>query len=287
MLQLYIWWLIVGIFCVVVLVLDGWWQPTLRENFLKASAKIRELVQHENTPKFHIDRKIAEYTCYAGTVALLLLGVFQAFTFAGSYKAVIYPIPPVLFAYILVTYDAKNFKVEAEIAERAYRAEEKINKLLEPLVVAQKGLILHPCRQEAGRQEDLDGFLSMPSGAGFAISDNNIGTEDEKIRVSFDVERQRLRYRRGHRSGRKFFSTELTLEHKNQVGRFLRDGLIPRCSVLHLILVFPSHVELNIHEASPVEEIHGHRFLKFNGVWVISDQDLVLLIEALHHAQRR
>lgn len=282
MLQLIFWWLCIGIFSIVALALDDWWQRNFRILFLKIAARIRELVQYENTPKFHIDRTIAQWTCYLGTVPLLLLGVFQASTFAGSYKGLIYPIPPILFAYILISYDAKNFKVEAEIAERGYRAEEKIDELLQPFV-AQGGIISQPCRQEGDRLEDIDRFLSMPSGDGFAISVKNIGTESERVRVSFDSARQRFRYRRGCRSGRRYFSTEPTLEHKNLVRRFLSDGLIPS-SRLHLILAFPSHVELNIHEASPVEEIRGHRFLKFNGVWVISYQDLAFLIEALRHA---
>jgi hypothetical protein len=282
MLQLYFLWFFLGIFSGAMLVLDNWWQPSFRTWFLKTSARIREFLQHENRPRFHIDRRVAQAACRLGAVPLLLLGFVQAIFFAGSYKGLIYPIPPLLFAYILVSYDAENFKVEAEIAERGYRAEEKIDELLQPFV-AQGGIISQPYRQEGNRLEDIDAFLSMPSGDGFAISVKNIGAEGDRVRVSFDLAQQRFRYRRGRRSGRKYFSTEPTLEHKNLVGRFLSDGLIPSCR-LHLILAFPSHVELNIHEASPVEEIRGHRFLKFNGVWVISDQDLALLIEALHHA---
>jgi hypothetical protein len=282
MLQLIFLWLFIGIFSVVALALDDWWQRNFRILFLKIAARIRELVQHENTPKFHIDRKIAQWACYLGTVPLLLLAFFQASTFAGSYKGLMYPIPPLLFAYILVDYDAQNFYVEAEIAERGYKAEEKIDELLEPFV-AQGAIISQPCRQEGDRLEDIDRFLSMPSGDGFAISVKNIGVDGERVRVSFDSARQRFRYRRGRRSGRRYFSTEPTLEHKNLVRRFLADGLIPSCA-LHLILAFPFHVELNIHDASPVEEIRGHRFLKFNGVWVVSYQDLASLIEVLHHA---
>ena len=282
MLQLIVLWLFIGISSVLALALDNWWQRNFRILFLKKAARIRELVQHENTPKFHIDRKIAQWACYLGTVSLLLLVFFQASKFAGSYKGLIYPIPPLLLAYILVSYDAKNFNIEAEIAERGYRAEEKIDELLQPFL-DREGIISHLCRQEGDRLEDIDRFLSMPSGDGFAISVKNIGIDSERVRVSFDSARQRFRYRRGRQSGRRYFSTEPTLEHKNLVRRFLADGLIPSSRV-HLILAFPFHVELNIHEASPVAEIRGHRFLKFNGVWVVSYQDLASLIEILHHA---
>jgi hypothetical protein len=261
---------------------DECWQGNFRKFFLNLPAIIRKLLWQENRPRFHIDRKIAEWSCYFGVVPLLVLGFLQAFKFAGSYKGIVYPIPPLLFAHILLYYDAKNFQKEVEIAERGYRVEEKIDELLQPFA-DRGGIISQPCRQEGRRREDMDRFLFMPSGDGFAISAKSVGREDEKVKVSFDPVRQRLRLRKGRR-GRDDFKVEPTLEHKERVRRFLSDGLIPSCRAIHLILVFPPHVELNLHKDSPVEEVvGGYQFLKFNNVWVLSEnEDLALLIEALH-----
>jgi hypothetical protein len=282
MLQLYFLWFVVGVFCAAVLIFNGQWQPATKKFFLTTSAKVRELVQRENTPKFYIDRRVAQWTCHFFAVTLILLGITQFVVFYGSFKAPLYPIPYFLFAYILSSYDAENFQKEAENAERSYHAEKKIVGFLEPFL-AQGGTLKNLCRQEGERREDLDVFLSMPSGNSFVVSVKNFNNEAERIKVWFDSKRGRLRYRRGQR-GIKDFRKEPTIDLQEQVGRFLSDGLIPSCRVLHLILVFPSRIELSVHEATPVEEVGGHRFVKLNGVYLVLDEYLPPLINALHCA---
>jgi hypothetical protein len=286
MLRLYLLWFIVGIVSAVVLILDGWWQPNFKKWFLTTSATIRELVQHENSPKFHIDRRVAQWACHSGAILLILLGVAQNTVFVGSYKALLYPVPYFLLAYILSSYDAKGFQKGFEISERGYQAEKKINEILLLFVHQEKGDISQPRRREKKRWEDIDRFVFIPSSkTGFAISVKNLGCKGEKVKVSFDVKRKRFRYRRGRR-GIEDFPKDPTLDHKERVFRFSSDGSIPSCRNLHLILVFPPHVQLKVHQDSPVEVIGKHQFLKLNDVWVvISDQGLAPLIESLHHAQ--
>jgi hypothetical protein len=285
MLRLYLLWFIVGIASAVVLILDGWWQPRFKKCFLTGSAAIRELVQHESSQNFHIDRTVAQWACHSGAIFLILLGVVQGIVFE-SYKAFLYPVPYFLFAYILSSYDAKNFQKGFEISERGHQAEKKIYELLLPFVNRERGDISQPRRKEKRRWEDIDGFVFIPSSkTGFAISVKSLGCEGERVKVSFDVKRKRLRYRRGRR-GIEDFLKDPILDHKERVFRFSSDGSIPSCRNLHLILVFPPHVQLNVYANSPVEVIGKHQFLKLNDVWVvISDQGLMPLIENLHHAQ--
>jgi hypothetical protein len=246
---------------------------------LKKVGAVREFKQRDKKPRFDIDRKILRWACYPTAAFLLIVSFLQAKFFAGTYKGFLYPVPPLALAYILVTFDAENFKKKLEKAVRGYVAEEEIDRFLQPFV--ERGGTISPlCRHENGRSEDIDKFLSMPSGKGFAISVKSVGSKDEKIKVSFDPTRKLLRYRKG-RHGHGNFKQDPIREHRERVSRFLDDGLIPSCLSLDLILVFSSHMELAVHADSPVEIINENRFLKFEDVWVVSMQELALLIESL------